>query len=313
MDGGRPVLVTGAAGLIGSAVVRRLAADGVAVVGLDREARPDHPDPGLEWRVADVAGAGLLPVLDDVRPAAIVHCAAHPGGRSNEEPTLDVEVNGLGSMRVFEWCARNGAAVVYTSSSAVYGDQPRGPIGEEAELRPGTVYAVCKLACERWLAILAERYGLRSTVLRLFATYGGGHKPSHFQGIVNVLLTQMLGGSRVVVRGSLERERDLIYVADAADAIVRALRTDAAGGTVINIGTGRAVTITRLIDDLCVALGIRRQDLEVIEEAGTVGDPMYSVADVRLARRLLGFEPARSLADGLAEFVAARRSLQPGT
>ena len=303
--------MTGAAGLIGSAVVRRLAVDGIPVVGADLEGAPpilrDVP-----WRLCDVSAPGFATALDDLRPSAVVHCAAHPGGRSNEEPAADVQVNALGSMRVFEWCARNAAEVVYTSSSAIYGDQPRGPIHEEAPLRPGTVYAVCKLACERWLAILHDRYGLRSTVLRLFATYGGGHKPSHFQGIVNVLLTQMLEGRRVVVRGPLERERDLLYVDDAADAIARAVRTPASRGATMNVGTGRAVTIARLIEALCAALGKRREDLDVIEEAGTVGDPMYSVADIGLARRRLGLAPARDLSEGLAVFGATRGAPRAG-
>lgn len=299
--------MTGAAGLIGGAVVDRLLDDGVPVIGMDVLARAGAR-PGLAWLQADIAHPEAVGLLDRIGARAVVHCAAHPGGRSNEEPTADVRANALGSMQVFEWCARNGAAVVYTSSSAVYGDQPQGPIREDATLRPGTVYAVCKMACERWLAILGERFGLRWTVLRLFATYGAGHRPSAFQGIVNVLMTQMLEGRRVVVRGSLLRERDLLYVTDAADAIVRALRADAARGAVMNVGTGRAVTIAELIDALRSVLGRGREDVDVVEEAGTVGDPMYSVADIALARRLLGFAPRRSLADGLAAFVAGRRA-----
>lgn len=103
-------------------------------------------------------------------------------------------------MRVFDWCARAKKPVIYLSSSAVNRDQTTGPIKESAELKPGTIYAACKVACESFLRILEEGYGLQWTVLRLFPTYGAGHKPGTHQGIVNIMLIQLLAGNRVVVR-----------------------------------------------------------------------------------------------------------------
>ena len=289
------VAITGGAGLIGSAVGRLLQRRGVEAVSLD-----------LTTGGPDVADPGIADALDAAAPDAVVHAAAHPGGKSLVEPVDDVRINALGSMRVFDWCARVKRPVVYLSSSVVYGDQPAGLIPESAVVKPGTVYGVAKVACEQWLRILEAGHGLPWTVLRLFATYGAGHKPSVHQGIVNVMLTQMMTGDRVVVRGSLDRRRDLLYVEDAAAAIVGALGAPASRGQVLNIGTGTAVTIRELIAAIGGVLDRDMSTVEVVEEAGTVGDPFSNVADVSRAHAILGFDATYTLQRGLESLVRDR-------
>lgn len=258
------------------------------------------------WENLDVSAADAAQRLARHTPDVVVHCAAHPGGRCLEEPSLDVRVNALGSMQVFEWCARSRIPVIYLSSSAVYGDQSSRPIPESAPPSPGTVYAVCKVACEEFLRVLEAGYGLQWTVLRVFATYGAGHRPSTAQGIVNVMLTQLLAGNRVVVRGSLERVRDLVYVDDAAEAVAASLFEPRARCRVLNVGTGRETSVRQLVMKLSGLLGRGGPELEVVEEPGTVGDPVYSVADTRAMESATGFAARISLDEGLARLVAAR-------
>lgn len=310
MAGYGTVLVTGAGGLIGSATTRLLLDRGCRVVACDdfsggswREERE-----GLAWEQLDVAEPSLGSRLAHHGVEAVVHCAAHPGGRSLKEPSDDVRVNALGSMRVFEACARAGIPVVYLSSSAVYGDQPAAPIPENAPLRPGTVYAACKIACEQFLSILEAGYGLKWTTLRLFATYGAGHRPGLDQGITNIMLTQLLAGDEVEVRGSLDRARDLLYVEDAATAIVDCLLDPLARGRTLNVGTGVPTTIRDLIAALCAALGRDIADITITEGAPTVGDPHYSVADISEIQAL-GWSPEVDVADGIRRLVEERRAL----
>jgi UDP-glucose 4-epimerase len=302
--------VTGAAGLIGGSVARLLLSRGVHVIACDDFSIGTWRETvdRLTWNDLDVAAPGALEHLSRHRPDAVVHCAAHPGGRSNEEPSVDVRVNALGSMQVFEWCALQRIPIVYLSSSAVYGEQPPKPILESATLRPGTVYAVCKVACEEFLRVLENAYGLQWTVLRLFATYGPGHRPSTAQGIANVMLTQLLVGNRIVVRGSLDRVRDLLYVDDAAEAIVACLSEPCVRGRVLNVGTGHEVSIRQVISGLCTALGLRESDLDIQEEPGTPGDPRYSVADTRALAESTSFTARVGLDEGLVRLAAARRA-----
>jgi UDP-glucose 4-epimerase len=308
------VLVTGAAGLIGSAVVRHLRRLGHPVVACDDlslgTSRLEGDD--IVWEECDVSEPGLSDRLSRHRVDAVVHCAAHPGGRSLEEPSTDVRVNALGSMQVFEWCARTGVPVVYLSSSAVYGEQPPMPIRESAPVYPGTIYAVCKAACEQFLRTLHQGYGLQWTVLRLFATYGAGHRPGTSQGIVNVMLTQLLEQKPVTVRGRLDRVRDLLYVEDAARAVVDCLFDQRTRGRILNVGTGEGVTIRDLINMLCHALGRRVDDVRIIQAEPTVGDPQYSVADISALKEAIEFSPCHALHEGLDRLVRARLSESRG-
>ena len=300
------VAVTGAVGLIGSAVVRRLEKLNIEVIAFDAPGAPDLvPGSCVPVRKFDVADPEMLQVMDAVRPQAVVHAAAHPGGKSLREPVEDVRVNALGSMQIFDWCARAGSHIVYLSSSVVYGNQAEDNISETTALMPGTIYGVAKIACEQWLRILGHGSELNWSVLRLFATYGAGHRPSLEQGIVNIMLTQLLKGNRVVVKGSLMRRRDLVYVDDVATAIVQALSLPAARGQIINVGTGVAVTIEEMIGALCDTLQRPRNTVQVIEETGTIGDPFSNVADITQMKKILAFEPEFGLEAGLQAFVSA--------
>jgi len=304
------ILVTGAAGLIGDATVSLLAEKGFQVVAVDNftigTARYKHPQ--VSWIEMDVSEGDLDQMLQGLQVKTVVHAAAHPGGLSLKEPALDVKVNAFGSMRLFEWCTKNDCRVIYLSSSAVYGEKKTTtqPLKETDPVDPNTVYAVCKTACEQYLKILHAGYGLNYLVLRLFATYGAGHKPSKFQGIVNVLLTQLLEGDKITVKGSLRRVRDLVYVSDVARAIISAVEKTEVNGEVINIGAESNLTIGELISALGELLGKPVDKLQIEEAGGTVGDPFYNVADGSKAEKLLGFRPEVNLRAGLAKLIDSR-------
>jgi len=304
----KKIAITGAGGLIGSALVRKLLAEDMEVIGYDRVFSGEWvgKQDKLVWETVDVSHPSFGAKLSQHKPDMVVHCAAHPGGRSLREPLSDVNTNVSGSMQVFEWCARSKVPVIYLSSSVIYGDQPSGPISETASVNPGTIYGVCKVACENFLTILEKGYGLSWTVLRLFATYGAGHKPSTTQGIVNVMLTQLMEGNNLLVKGSLERSRDMLYVDDAVDAIFKCILTQSSRSQIINIGTGNSVTIKTLIHNLSKILGKHFSDIQITEEKGTVGDPFYNSADCSKAKSLLGFTPQHNLNSGLQKIINLR-------
>jgi nucleoside-diphosphate-sugar epimerase len=130
------------------------------------------------------------------------------------------------------------------------------------------------------------------------------------------MLTQLMEGNNLVVKGSLERSRDMLYVDDAVDAIFRSILTQDSRGHIINIGTGTPVTIKNLIENLCNILGKPFKDIQITEEKGTVGDPFYNSADCSKAYNLLGFTPQYDLKSGLQKVVNLRnqdvsKSLDP--
>lgn len=299
------ILVTGAAGLIGSAVTGLLLKDGLKIIACDNLSFGEwhYDDKNLIWEVADINEPSLYNKLPGYGIDAVVHCAGHPGGLSVREPVASVHVNALGSMRIFDWCASNGKPIIYLSSSIIYGDQPASPITEDTIPQPATIYGVCKVACENFLKVLHSAYGLQWTALRLFSTYGAGHKPNTYQGIVNVFLTQLRAGNRVVVKGSLQRVRDLLYVEDAAHAIMQCLFEERARGCILNVGTGIATTIDEIIQALCGFTGKDYDLLEIVEDEPTVGDPHYNVASIDRLTALIGFKPDYDVRSGLEHMM----------
>jgi len=209
-------------------------------------------------------------------------------------------------MRIFEWCARLNIPVIYLSSSIVYGEQPNKPIAENATLFPGTIYGVCKVACENFLKVLENGYGFKWTVLRLFATYGAGHTPNLHQGIVNVILTQLMSGNKLIIKGPLSRVRDIIYIEDSARAIVDILFCENARGKIINVGTGIGTSVENIIKILCKELDRKKEDLDIRQAEPVVGDPHYNVADITQLINLVEFRPEYDLRAGLKKLVFSR-------
>lgn len=299
--------MTGGLGLIGSETVLQLqnlyGARNVYSTDLGKRRTTSYTKDATYQ--SDVSKSSFSDLLTELSPTIIVHAAAHPGGRSLQEPSLNVETNALGSMRVFEWCAKNDCKILYLSSSIVYGDVLPVPITEDRLPNPGTIYGVSKLACEQWLKILEVGYDLDWSVIRPFSTYGFGHVPSLDQGIVNVMLTQIDSGGPVVVKGSLERQRDLVHVSDAARAICCAIERWSSR-RIINVCTGISTSILEILHLIATERGIRFENLEIQEEVGTVGDPMYNVGDPRLARELIKFEAKTSVKEGIAQLISQR-------
>ena len=300
------ILVTGVSGLIGYAVAKELIRSGYNVFGLDCNDFDFSSFENFEFIIGDISHCDLDNLLIGKNITKVIHCAAHPGGKSLAEPLVDVEVNATGSMKIFKWCCDNNAEVVYLSSSAVYGDQPDIPIKENVQLDPGTIYAICKVANERFLKTLGEGYNLNWKVVRLFATYGAGHKPNKFQGIVNIMLTQIMEGNDIIVKGSLDRVRGLIYFSDAAKALVNVLESEKASKEIINISHEKPATIRDIIKEICTVMGKDFDSINIIEEPGTVGDTFFNYPDCSKQNDLLSFKPEHDLNAGLRKLVASR-------
>ena len=291
------VLITGGEGMIGQSLNKYLLSKGFEVSIIDVNQKNS----------VDITSNEIEEVLNKINPDCIVHAAAHPGGKSMEDPVNNTKINSFGSMQIFNWCSKLKKKLIFLSSSAIYGEVQETPITEKQAPNPGTIYAVNKVACENYLKILDQKYNLDFTILRLFATYGAGHKPNTFQGIVNVIITQLMNDKSLVIKGSLERKRDLIYVEDTILAIYKSIISDKISKKTINIGTGKSISINDLINELCKVMSISRKKINIVETEGTIGDPFYSVADVSQLKNLLNFEHKFSLSEGLSEMFKFRQ------
>jgi UDP-glucose 4-epimerase len=301
------ILVTGAAGFIGSHLVDRLLADGHEVAAVDNLAtgnRANLPS-GHPLHVLDVTTPAFRELVLDFRPEVICHLAAQVSVRvSVADPLEDARVNVLGTINVLEAARLAGTRkTIFTSSCAVYGIPDVLPVSTGAALRPASPYAVSKATGENYLQAYRTLHGLDYTVLVLANVYGPRQTPEGEAGVISIFSDALTGGKPTVVFGDGKHTRDYVFVADVVDAYARSLNEGDAAR--FNIGTG-VQTTDRDLHTL------------VAQAAGTVDEPAFAPArlgdlpamalDPEPARTALSWEPTVKLADGLAATIAWTRT-----
>jgi len=295
--------VTGAAGFIGSHLAEALVAAGHDVVGLD--CFTDYYDPALKEENArglDVRRVDLAEdELDFGGLDGVFHLAGQPGVRSfGDVFPLYLRRNVLASQRVFEAAARDGARVVFSSSSSVYGAAERYPTPEDTPPHPLSPYGITKLSCEHLARAYAREFELDCVILRYFNAFGPRQRPDMaFTRIVGALAN----GTRFDLYGDGEQSRGWTYVSDVVDATILAM--DGGSGT-YNVGGAIEASMNRAIELLELISG---RTLDVAREPAVPGDQRRTKADTTRISSELGWQPRISLEDGLRrqwEWAAGR-------
>ena len=302
------VLVTGAAGFIGSHLWDALEGDGHDVVAVD--CVTDYYDPELKRENAggrplhevDLAAADLEPLLDDI--ALVYHLAGQPGVRASFGPDFELYLrrNVLATERLFEAAAARGIRVVYASSSSVYGDAESYPTPEDTRPKPISPYGVTKLACEHLAHALARTAGLEAVGLRYFTVYGPRQRPDM---AFRRLLESVARGQVFPLYGDGSASRSFTYVADAVAATVAAARAGRPG-ELYNVGGGEEATMAEAIS---LVERVAERDASIERHGTASGDVRRTRADMSKTESDLGISATTPLAEGLRaqwEWVAAR-------
>jgi UDP-glucose 4-epimerase len=293
-------LVTGGAGFLGAALANRLAADGHAVHVLDdlSNGRRELLDPGIAFTEGDVDNIPLLwSLLQDVD--SVYHLAARVSvPQSILHPREYNRVNVGGTVSLMEAMRDTGVGrVVFASSGAVYGDQPRQPVREDDPPRPDSPYAVSKWSAEQYIHTIGTLWGIETVALRIFNAYGPNQSlPASHAPVVPRFMQQALGGGSIVIFGDGQQTRDFVYVDDVVAALVAAVTARNVNRQVINIGSGQETSIRELVDRIARATG---RPAAIITNPQKPGGVPRLAADISRARELLGFRPKVGLDEGL--------------
>jgi UDP-glucose 4-epimerase len=298
----RTVLVTGGAGFVGSHLVDALVADNEVRV-LDDLSTGDRDNLNdaatfLEGDVRDPdAVAAAMEGVDVVfHEAGLVSVP-----KSVERPTESHDRNATATLHLLEAARREDARVVLASSVAVYGQPETVPVAEDHPKEPTTPYALDKLALDHYARLYANLYDLETVALRYFNVYGPRQAGGPYSGVISIFLRQARAGGPLTVEGDGEQTRDFVHVSDVVAANLAAATTDDVG-TAVNVGTGESITVRELAEtvrDVCDA------DVDIVHTDPRQGDVRRSRADVSRARDVLGFTPATTLREGLADLVDA--------
>jgi len=296
------ILVTGAAGFIGSHLALRLVREGHEVVAVDNlsTGRRENIPTGVEFLQLDLAASDFVKALPGGRFDAVCHLAAQSSGEiSGEDPVYDVRANALSTLQLSRWCLRNRTPrFLYASSMAVYGDPARLPVAETDACSPLSFYGISKMSSEHFLR-LAAREGLSTTSFRMFSVYGPGQNLENLrQGMVSIYMAYMLKGQEVPVKGSLQRFRDFIYIDDVVEAWLKALIAPSTKSPVYNLGSGRGTTVQELLSTLKWALQLP-PDYPVKELPGSRSDQFGLRANIQRAGSELDWRPTTDLVSGL--------------
>lgn len=298
------VLVTGGAGFVGSHIAAGLAASGARVRVIDDLSTGylkniEAIGGDIDFIQASIGDdKALRRALADVE--LIFHEAAIPSvPRSVERPleTHEASANATFSLLL---AARDLKVrrVVYAASSSAYGDQPELRKREDMRPAPLSPYAVAKLVGEYYCQVFAHVYGLETVSLRYFNVFGPRQDPtSQYSGVISRFMSALVKGDQAVIYGDGEQSRDFTYVSNVVDANMRAAESATAVGAVINIANGQRVTLNQLFETVKEITG--NSTAAVRYEPARPGDVRDSLADLTLARSLLGYEPRVGLEEGL--------------
>jgi UDP-glucose 4-epimerase len=314
--GGRRILVTGGAGFVGGAVVKRLVDSGAKVTVLDDlfTGQAETIPSAAQFVQGSVTDEKLVNELVGAS-SLVFHLAARNIIASTKNPRDDFATNIGGTLNVL-MAAREARVerVVYSSSTSVYGNPRSIPINEEDGVVPLSPYAVSKLGGEHYCLAFYESYGLPISVVRYSNIYGPGQRPDNpYCGVVSKFLTNAFIGENLSIHGDGLQTRDFTYIDDAVEATLLSGIHPRAEGEVFNVGTGIETSIAELARMIGVAVGretvvqsIDRRDIDNIRRR---------VVNIEKARRMLHWVPQIRMQRGLDKtaewFKAAGFAGQP--
>jgi UDP-glucose 4-epimerase len=298
------ILVTGAAGFVGSHVADALLERGHEVLIVDNlsTGRPENLPGGARFVEMDLVSPELVQVVKDFRPDVVDHHAAHADVyQSVEDPSYDARVNVVGMLTLIQAAVAAGAGkfIFASSGGAIYGDPDIVPCDEGQVERPLSPYGASKKAGEVYLETMSRMHGLDYTILRYPNIYGPRQHPYTEEGQVVAIFSRLMLSDRVpTIFGNGEQERDFVYVGDIVDANLKALEAGSRG--TFNIGTGQGLTVNDLYTRLKALTGYEG---DVKYAPARSGEVFRIALDASRAREVLGWEPRTSLDDGLRATV----------
>jgi UDP-glucose 4-epimerase len=303
------VLITGIAGFIGSHLAHALRNE-YEIVGIDNLVTGDRANlhPSFNFIEADCSSYSEIKKLMRHDFDIILHFAGQSSAEiSFRDPSYDLTSNALSTLRLLELGEHcNTTSFVYASSVTVYPKSQPAPYSEESVINPfdhASFYALSKSISEQYLRLYSNK--MHTTSVRMFNIYGPAQNLANpDQGMLSIYLSQLLLGTDLLVKGSLERQRDFVHVFDVVDIVLKIIKLSHQSGHVINISTGIPTSVSELISLIASKLDI--QPCIKVSDT-TPGDTFAHWGENRLATRLLHKRNWISLEEGLENTIQAYR------
>lgn len=296
----KTVLVTGAAGFIGSALAKTLVDNGNQVITVDNLSTGFEKNipKGVRFIKGNCQDSEIISILNNCSFDAIFHIAGQSSGEiSFDDPVYDLQTNTQSTLLLLQLALKTGCKkFIYASTMSVYGEKPDVPVKEDVILKPLSFYGVGKVASEHYLRIY-QQFGINTTALRLFNVYGPGQNMENLrQGMVSIFIAQAINNKQIIVKGSPDRYRDFIQINDVVNAFIAAYNRKDNFFLECNISTGVKTTVGEILSYIKQSLPF---DFEVKYSDSTPGDQHGIVGAFDKAKQHLRWEPKVPLEEGL--------------
>lgn len=285
------VAIFGASGFVGRNIVETFKRGNIGVVASDLK--------GLELKNVKFIKADILDpnaVTKVVKDAdVIIHLAASSLPTSLKNPLLDARINIEGTLNILDAAREHGVdGIIFSSASSLVGDVKYNPVDENHPRTPRTPYGIAKLACEHYLRVYYELYGLNYLIFRFFNIYGHWQYPKS-GALVPMIYKKLTTTGSFDVFGDGSQTRDFVFVEDVTEFYLKALKSRIKN-EIVNLGTGRATSIKEIVKISGELLGIEPKINYLPPRSGEIGN---FVADTTKLKRLFGYVPQTSLRSGL--------------
>jgi UDP-glucose 4-epimerase len=306
------VLITGGAGFIGSHLCDRLIQCGCDVIVIDNESTGwrGNVNPKAKYIHGDILNPADLDSAFDGDVDIVFHLAAQVSNiKSYKDPIYDLAVNTQGTLNVLEKCLeRRIPRLLYASSMHVYGQPTQIPTPETAPCNPLSYYGITKYAAERFVHRTAERGDLdfvfNVTSFRMFNVYGPRQSLDNpYQGVVGVFIGNLIRNEPLTLYGSGQQSRDFIYIDDVIEAWLATINASETYGHVFNLGTGKDMTILKLIEAL-LEMNKQSHGYPIIRRPPLEGDQEHICADIQETHRCLKWSPKVDILEGIRRTLA---------
>jgi len=260
---------------------------------------------GFELIDLDLTDKNLLEKIKLKSADVFIHLAGPSSGpASAKDPKGTIHMSNRGIFNVLELCEKLSVKrLLFASSMAVYGNPTESPVNEEAVCKPISYYSIAKLSAENIIKVFCKTSDLEYSILRFFNIYGPGQDLNRMdQGIVSIYLSMLLNQQPFIIKGRLDRVRDLIHIDDIVLSILKIIDSPAAANQTINICNGEKISIQRLAETLINYFDDYHYD-DIIEEEGSPDDIQKIYGDNNKLLNEIGYRPKYDIDSGIDNFV----------
>lgn len=299
------IIITGGNGFIGTNLAEKFSSNGHKVFLLDykRKSNKKIVSKKIKFQKVDITSLKSLNKVKIPINSTLLHCAGQPSAAvSFQKPYDDHKKNILGMMNIINFSKKNKVKkIIFASTFNVYKENFKfSKLKEISECDPKSLYAISKLAAENYLKVYGNYLGLKWNIVRMFNIYGPGQdKKNKNLGMISIFLNMAKNNSKVLIKGSLKRFRDFIFIDDVIDAWYKLTLDKKNYNQIYNLGSGKKITLKILLKHIEKTLN---KKIFIKEEPGTPGDFLGCYADTSKIEKDLKFKPKVSLNKGLNIF-----------